>query len=55
MKQSRVSVQGVRSLGRDAARFSNPGGQAVMQWALVGIGLTESPNSGWAKAHLPTH
>ena len=37
------------------ARFSNPGGLAVMHWAyfapLVVIGLTELPNSGWAKAH----
>ena len=42
---------------RDAARFSNLGGQAVMRWAksapspLVGIGLSETANSGWAKAH----
>ena len=40
---------------RDAVRFSNPDGQAVMWWAkcapLVMIGLTELPNSGWAKAH----
>ena len=40
---------------RDAARFSNPGGQAVVWWAksapLVIIGLTELPNSRWAKAH----
>ena len=43
---------------RDATRFSNPGGQAVLRWAksapLVIIGLTELPNSGWAKAH-PAH
>ena len=47
---------------RAAARFSNPGGLAVMRWAesapLVVIGLTELPtelpNSGWAKAH-PAH
>ena len=43
---------------RDAAGFSNPGGLAVMWWAksapLVVIGLTELPNSGWAKAH-PAH
>ena len=43
---------------RDAARFSNPGGLAVMCWAysapVVVIGLTELPNSGWAKAH-PAH
>ena len=32
---------------RDAAGFSNPGRLAV-------IGLTELPNSGWAKATLPT-
>ena len=39
-----------RKYSSDAARFSNPGGQAVMRWAysapLVGIGLTETPNSG---------
>ena len=35
---------------RDAIRFSNPGGQAP----LVGIGLTELPNSRWAKAQ-PAH
>ena len=44
--------------GRDAAGFSNPIGLAVMWWALsaplVVIGLTEVPNSGWAKAH-PAH
>ena len=43
---------------RDAARFSSLGGLAVMRWALsaplVVIGLTELPNSGWAKAH-PAH
>ena len=43
---------------RDAARFSNPGGQAVMRRAksapLVIIGFTELPNSEWAKAH-PAH
>ena len=42
--------KGQSTLSRDAARFSNPGEQAVMQWAqsapLVGIGLTETPNSG---------
>ena len=45
-------------LCRDAARFSNPGGKAVMWWAksapLVIIGLTELPNSRWALAH-PAH
>ena len=44
-----------RILYRDAAGFSNLGGLAVMWWAqsapLVVIGLTELPNSGWAKAH----
>ena len=35
---------------RDAVRFSNPGGLVVVMY-LVGIGLTEFPNSGWAKAH----
>ena len=43
---------------RDAAGFSDPGGLAVMWWALsaplVVIGLTELPNSGWAKVH-PAH
>ena len=43
---------------RDAARFSNPGGQVVMRWAksvpLIIIGLIELPNSEWAKAH-PAH
>ena len=42
---------------RGATGFSNPGGLAVMWWAyapLVVIGLTELPNSGWAKAH-PAH
>ena len=43
---------------RDATGFSNLGGLAVMWWAysapLVVIGLTELPNSGWAKAH-PAH
>ena len=34
------------------SRFSNPGGQSVMGW--VGKGLTEHPNSKWAKAH-PAH
>ena len=39
---------------RDVVRFSNPGVLAVMWSAylppLVGIGLTELPNSGGAKA-----
>ena len=39
---------------RDAARISNLGGLAVMGVGiicpLVVIGLTELPNSGWAKA-----
>ena len=48
---------------RDAVRFSNPGGQAPQAvhnvvgkicLPLVGIGLTELPNSGWAKSH-PAH
>ena len=43
---------------RDASGFSNPGWLAVMWLAysapLVLIGLTELPNSGWAKA-LPAH
>ena len=43
---------------RAATRFSNPGGLAVMWCAssasLVVIGLTELPNSRWAKAH-PSH
>ena len=40
---------------RDAARISNPGGQAVMRWAksapLVIIGLTE-PTSGITAGYL---
>ena len=43
---------------RDVARFSNPGGQAVMWRAYfaprVGIGLIGTPNSRWAKAN-PAH
>jgi hypothetical protein len=41
--------------------FSNPGGQVVLNVMgitcpppLAGIGLTEAPNSGWAKAY-PAH
>ena len=44
-----------KTIYRDAAGFSNPGGLAVMWWAysapLVVIGFTELPNSRWAKAH----
>ena len=38
---------------RDVARFSNTSAQAVMSSAyLVGKGLTETPNTVWAKAHI---
>ena len=39
---------------RDAVRFTNLGGHNLPPPPLVGIGLTEIPNSGWAKAH-PAH
>jgi hypothetical protein len=43
------------NISKDAIKFSNSDGQAVMQWAksatLVGIRLTEPPNSRWALAH----
>ena len=44
-----------QSFYRDTARFSNPGGQAVMWWVLscplVGIGWTELPNSEWSSLY----
>ena len=45
---------------RAVDRFENIGGGAISNVvgiicpSLVGIGLTELPNSGWAKAH-PAH
>jgi hypothetical protein len=50
-----ITALKVSTLYRDAVSISNPGGQAVMWWALsaplVGIGLTELPNSCWARAY----
>ena len=49
MTASQYKMTTSKLISRDAVRFSNPGGHYLT--LLVGIGLTELPNSVWAKAH----